>query len=226
MDLLSSRFADQSVVGSVAMAEWLGCGKSSGPEKLEDLEMKSLAQDYIALVKGLGLNDVSLVAHSTGGLIALCAMAEAPELFRRAVLLDPVSAEGVQFGPEMYEAFTKMSQDRQFCDGVMASTIHRCNVNDPLVQELFEDAFHVHKMIWHGVADTLKKTNIQSLLAKIQQPVLILHGEHDAVLPIEGSKKMALALPQGEFVELKGQGHCANIENPTKFVDLVCEYLF
>ncbi|MGE0764008.1 MAG: alpha/beta fold hydrolase [Bdellovibrionales bacterium] len=226
VQILKNRYKGSEVTGSAAMAEWLGCGQSSAPESTEDLEMMSLADDYIHLIKGLGLSDVNLVGHSTGGLIALCAMIKAPEMFKRAVLLDPVAADGVQFGPEMYDTFTKMSENRTFCDTVMSGTIYHCDVNSPLVQQLFDDAFHVDKKIWHGVPDVLKKTDLRKQLKQIKHPVLVLHGEHDAVLPIAGSRQIADELPHGKFIELKGQGHSTNVENPAKFVDLVCDFLF
>ena len=223
-DLLSDRNVSGQV-GRAVRAEWLGCGKSSAPQDQEDLNMFSLAKDYIALAKGLGLTQVNLVGHSTGGLIALCALLLEPSLFNKVILLDSVSAEGVQFGPEMYEAFTKMSTDKSFCDMIMASTIHKCDVTDPLVQELFNDAFGVNKMIWHGVANSLKSINILPDLKRIEHPVLVMHGEFDTLLPITGSKQIANHLPNGQFFEIKGHGHCTNVEDPIKFVELLSAFL-
>lgn len=226
VELLRARYRGADVSGSVAMAEWLGCGQSAAPESVDDLEMFSLAKDYISLAKGLGLSDVNLVGHSTGGLIALCAMLLEPNLFRKAVLLDPVGAEGIPFGPEMYDAFTKMSQDRTFCDTILTSTIYHCDVNSNLVQKLCADAFGVNSKIWHGIPDVLKRIDIRKDLKKIQQPILVLHGEHDQLLPMAASKEVASGVADGEFVEIKGQGHSCNVENPQKFVDLMCGFLF
>ncbi len=223
---LKVRYKQGGHGGGAAFAEWIGCGKSSGPQTQDDLDMFSLARDMIALVKGLGLTDVNLVGHSTGGLIALCAMIEAPEIFRRAVLLDPVSAAGVQFGPEMYDAFTLMQKDRNFCATVMAGTITNCNPQDPYMQQLFADAHGVNEKIWHGIPNSLKNIDIRKDLKKIEQPVLVLHGELDVLLPIAGSREIASAIPHGEFMEIKGQGHSCNVENPQKFVDLMCDFLF
>ncbi len=225
IQLLQSRYKGEEP-GSAAFGEWLGCGQSSAPQSAQDLDMKSMARDYVAMCKGLGLREVNLVGHSTGGLIALCALLEEPDLFRKVVLLDPVGASGIQFGKEMYDAFTKMSEDRGFCDSIMASTIHRCDVNNSLNQQLFKDAFSVHPMIWHGIPDALKQIDIRSDLGKIRQPTLVLHGEFDQLLPVEESKAIAKGVEHGEFVEIKGQGHACNVENPQKFVDLMCEFLF
>lgn len=226
LNQLKHRYKQGAYGGGAAFAEWLGCGKSSGPETQEDLNMFSLARDQIALVQGLGLSDVNLVGHSTGGLIALCMLLEAPQLFKRAVLLDPVSAKGVRFGPEMYDAFTKMKADKDYCAAVISGTISKCDVNDPLIQQLFADAHGVHEKIWHGIPDSLKDIDIGKDLKRIAQPVLVLHGELDTLLPIEGSKEIAAGVQHGEFVEIKGHGHSTNVENPQKFTDLMCGFLF
>lgn len=220
------RYGANRQPGHMVMMEWLGCGDSSGPQNQEDLDMRNLGHDLVQLVRGVGLSDVNLVGHSTGGLIALCAILEAPELFRRVVLLDSVSASGLSFDQSMYDAFTKMSQDKVFCDQIMASTIHNVNLKDPLIQGLMDDAFRVHPRIWHGIPDSLKTINIFRELKKIPHPVLVLHGEHDQLLPMKESQTMAAELPKGQFLEIKGQGHCCNVENPSLFVDLVDDFLF
>lgn len=224
LEALQSDGLTKDQLGRVCIYDWLGCGQSSAPESESDLRMESQAGDLIEMVKTLGLTEVNLVGHSTGGLIVLEALAQNPQLFSRAVLLDSVSAEGIQFGPEMYEAFTQMSQNEEFCSQIMASTIHQCKTDDPFVQELFKSSFQVKAPIWHGIPNVLKATDIRSHLKQIHHPVLVLHGEHDLLLPKQGSIDIAKALPNGEFVEIKGQGHCCNIENPQLFVKLMNDF--
>lgn len=216
----------QGETGSLTVVDWLGCGKSSGPEKPEDLSIRSLAQDIIHLVRGLGVEEINVVGHSTGGLIALQAMVLEPDLFSKAVLLDSVAAKGIQFGPEMYQAFTKMSQDPEYCSSVMASTIYKGNPEDSFLQELFADAYSVHPMVWHGIPDALSKVDLRKDITKLTHPTLVLHGEFDTLLPKEGSREIAQFLRQGEFQEIRGHGHCCNIENPGKFYQLLNDFLF
>lgn len=218
--------AKPSYEGRMMFGEWRGCGKSDAPRSEADLHPKTLASDYVRFLRETGVKKTCVVGHSTGGLIALYAMLEAPELFDRAVLLDSVAATGVQFPKEMYAAFTQMSQDRNFCATVMGGTIHGNDPSHPLFNGIVDAAFGVAKEIWHGIPKALFDVNITGELAKIQQPVLILHGEHDNVLPMEGSVAMASKLPHAQFKEIKGQGHSTNFENPRLFVDLVNGFLY
>ncbi len=75
------------------------------------------------------------------------------------------------------------------------------------------------------MADVLSQTDLRDEMSKVSHPVLILHGEHDPILPIDASKRLAKLLPNGKFLEIKGHGHSLNIENPSTFVDLMRDFL-
>ena len=212
--------------GRFIAAEWRGCGKSSGLSQESELNQPDLAEDYNGLLRHLGARETAVVAHSTGGLIALYAMRKAPELYSRAVLLDPVGATGVQFGPEMYEAFTAMSQSRDMCAAVMTATISKTIDDQAFLQQIVDDAFGVHPLIWHGVAKMLHVADFRAELPFIRQPVLVLHGENDAILKKDDSIALAKGLPNGKFLELAGRGHSSNVEDPELFVSHLQQFLF
>lgn len=212
--------------GRAILGEWRGCGKSDAPKAESDLHPAAIADDYIEALREMGVKKACIVGHSTGGLIALFALMNAPELFDRAVLLDPVSAKGIQFDSSMYDAFTQMSKDRDFCSLVMNGTIHGNDPAHPRFQKIVDEAHLAARQLGHGVLNSLKDVDITEKLSTILHPVLVLHGEHDNVLPKEGSIALADGLPNGRFLELQGQGHSANMENPALFVKLTNEFLF
>lgn len=213
--------------GRFIAAEWRGCGKSNTSLTSEaDLNLPALADDYNGLLRSLNVTQAAVVAHSTGGLIALYAMRRAPELYSRALLLDPVGATGVQFGPEMYDAFTAMSKDRNMCEAVMTGTISKHVDDKAFLQQIVDDAFGVHPLIWHGVAKMLHVADFRAELPYIKQPVLVLHGENDQILQKADSIALAKGLPNGKYLELAGRGHSTNIEDPALFVSHMNSFLF
>ncbi len=218
--------AKPGLEGRFIAAEWRGYGKSEAPKTEEELHPAALAEDYIQLCEKLGVKKACLVGHSTGGIIALYAMLKAPQLFDRAVLLDSVGATGVQFGPEMYAAFTQMSQDRAVTEAVMNGTIHNNDMKNPLFQRIVDDTYSAAKINWHGVPKMLHITNISKDLDKIQQKILVLHGEHDPVIPVESSRLLAAGLPNAKLDIMPNQGHSTNVENPKLFVTKVNEFLY
>ncbi len=210
--------------GRMIMAEWRGCGKSSAPRDASELQMKNLAQDYIDLCEKLSIKKANFVAHSTGGLIVLLAMSQRPELFSKAFLLDPVGPLGVKFEAAHYEAFTAMSKDRSFCELVMAGTIHQVDPKNSIFQKIVDDTFRVASPNWHGIPRALENINFTNEVQAVQQPVMIVHGELDPVLPIAASRELAKILPNAKFVEAKAHGHSLNIEDPKLFAELLMEF--
>ena len=43
-------------------------------------------------------------------------------------------------------------------------------------------------------------------------PLLVIHGDHDVLIPIDRSKEIKAAVPSAQFVELKGAGHMPMME--------------
>jgi non-heme chloroperoxidase len=212
--------------GRLVCLEWRGCGGSKGLKAGSALSLPELGADVNRVASTLGLREACLIAHSTGGIIGLQAMRLAPALWSRALLLDTVCATGVQFGPEMYAAFTQMSESRAFCETVMLGTIQGGNPPAALLQKIVDDAFQVDKAIWHGVPDLLRTLDFRAELPKISQPTLVLHGEKDALITKTDSEALAQALPHGRFQALPGRGHSCNVEDPQLFVKIANEFLF
>lgn len=212
--------------GALVAAEWRGCGRSSGPSSEAELLPSVLARDYIELLGNLGIQKADLVAHSSGGLIALEALRLAPEIFQRAVLIDPVSARGVEVSERVRLGFLEMSRHRDVLKAALSRAVHDFNPNSPFFELLVDHAFAAHPVVWAGMLKKLGGVNTLPELATIRQPVLVLHGERDRVLPVEGSLEIAGLLPEGRFELLPGQGHSVHVENPERFVEIAHRFLF
>jgi 3-oxoadipate enol-lactonase len=217
----------QNYAGSLIYAEFRGCGHSSVPQKDSEVDMHLFANDFIGLVKSLNAGPVNLVGHSTGGLIVALMQAKAPELFKKAVLLDPVGAQGVKFDPNMIGAFEQMKVNKDLVGLVLGSTIYQNNPESEYFKNVIvEDAFLSVKQVGHLVLKALDHLDTRVEVAKITQPVLVLHGEYDKLLEMDESEKLAGLMENAQFRVIDGQGHCTNIEAPEKFVKLVKDFLF
>jgi 3-oxoadipate enol-lactonase len=213
--------------GSMILAEFRGCGKSSAPRSVEEVSMHKMAGDFVALVKNLKLNAVNLVGHSTGGLIAALMLEQAPELFKKAVFLDPVGARGVKFDDSMTAAFEMMKKDKDLVAMVMGGTIHNNNPeSDFFRQVVVEDAFQAVQSVGVWVLKNLDGLDIRTQVSRIPHPVLVLHGEHDQLLPVTDSREMAALMKNGRFETVSGHGHCLNAESPDRFAEILSNFLY
>lgn len=213
--------------GSLIYGEFRGCGQSLAPKNDSEVDMHRFADDFIGLIKEKGLGPVHLVGHSTGGLIAALMMAKEPALFRKAVLLDPVGAKGVTFDESMIAAFEAMKADRALTATVIGSTIYENDPNSDFFQKVIvEDAFAAVKSVGHLVLKALDGLDIRESLKGVKSPVLVLHGEHDRLLPADDSRAYTDLMANATFETVKGCGHCANVEAPKLFVERVARFLF
>lgn len=53
--------------------------------------------------------------------------------------------------------------------------------------------------------------------ARLNVPLLIMYGEHDAEITAEFSKNWFSNRPESKLVVIKDAGHCANMDNPEEF---------
>ena len=213
--------------GAMIMVDFRGCGKSTAPKTQAESAMSVLCDDLLSLAKSLGRKPLNLVGHSTGGLIAALMLEKEPALFSRAVFLDPVGAKGVIFEESMTAAFEQMKTSKDLVALVMASTIKNCPSDSEFFQKvILEDAFHAVQTVGDKVLRALNGLDSRYYVSRISQPVLVLHGEEDTLLPMQDSKDMAELMKNAQFMIIPSQGHCTNVENPEKFVEIADAFLF
>lgn len=226
-EIWKNETAGKNHKGGLIYAEFRGCGKSEAPKDISEVNLHTFADDFISLIKSLNREPMHLVGHSTGGLIVALMMAKEPGLFKKAVLLDPVGARGVTFDRSMISAFEQMKVDKVLTAAVIGSTIYNNNPETDFFKKVIvEDAFHAVKTVGHWVLEALDGLDIREDVKRVPNEVLVLHGEHDHLLAMEESKALADLFSNGTFRVLEGQGHCANVESPEKFVNVIRGYLF
>jgi len=63
------------------------------------------------------------------------------------------------------------------------------------------------------------------LFASVEAPVLMIHGEDDAIIPVRWARTSAAAQPRWAFHALSGVGHMPQAERPDLVAKLVLEWL-
>jgi pimeloyl-ACP methyl ester carboxylesterase len=154
-------------------------GQGHTPDVPDALTYTGMMDDTAALLQHLNLKHVDVVGFSDGGILALMLAVRHPELVRRLVI------SGVNIAPE----------------GLNADDLEELRATqNPKPKTIDEKLAH----LWL-TSPTETELNL-AMLAKIEQPVLLISGDRDAIT-LEHTLKIYHALPQAELCVLPGTDH-------------------
>jgi pimeloyl-ACP methyl ester carboxylesterase len=214
--------AQETSVGSiyrVIAPDLRGHGESAAPEGV--YTMDAMAGDVIELLDALQIKEpVVLGGLSMGGYVAFALMARYPQRFRALMLIDTRAAADT---PEA-------ARNRQELAQTVESTGNTSPVVLGMLPKLFSEETRQHRAdLIPPVRATMERVSPRAIagalrgmaqrpdrlagLASIAVPTLVMVGAHDAITPVEESKRMAEALPNAELVIVPNAGHLAPLEN-------------
>ena len=222
--------------------DWRGCGESDHPPAAKDYtnySMQQHAQDMLAALDALKIPFCHLATHSTGGIIAARMMLMQPQRFGRVFALDPVTPLGMSFNAEQIGLFRTMMASPDVTRSVMATAAASLFVPESLApnvvprfreglgksqaffERIVEQTFSVAEGIWIGTPFNLnlerESRELESRMAEMRQPHLVLWGEKDGWIPPADLKAMAAAMPDCRLVTVPGIGHSMNLELPALY---------
>jgi proline iminopeptidase len=210
-----------------------GSGQSRTPDQ-SAVTWRTHVEDLAQLIPELGLDPLSIVGYSWGGLLALLYAIEAYKGAgprpARMVLIDPApisrttrDAFEAEFARrQSSEAVTKLR------DELAASGLREKN-HDAYRQRMFElsvagyfgrldraralTPFRVIGRIQNSVWSSLGDYDLRAALATVPCPTLVIHGRQDPI-PLESSEAATRALPNARLVVIDESGHVPYVEAP------------
>jgi pimeloyl-ACP methyl ester carboxylesterase len=194
--------------------------------------MASDARDFIS---ALGLEKVDLLGYSLGGMVAQQLVANCPDLVRRLVLvgtgprggeehllkvLDDARSQPDLQDPRLDLFFTRSRASRAaalaFLDRIRARTSDR----DPDSSQETTNAQAKALITWCATKDP-----DNSILSAIRQPVLIVNGSSDTMLPADNSYFMFQHLRDAQLILYPDAGHGSLFQYPEQFVPHAEQFL-
>jgi len=180
--------------------------------------MRLWVDQMIALLDELKVEKAHIVGNSMGGAVALHLLIEAPDRFDRAVLMGPAGAP-CRLSPELdrvwgfYEdpsprTLAQMFRWFAYDDSKVGGNI------DAIAEMRFESAMEPRVRASYEAMFPRPRQEIldqlvipDSALRRIQNPVLLIHGRDDKVVPLETSLHLLARLPR---VQLHVVGQCSH----------------
>ncbi len=195
------------------------------------------------LLDALELPTVNLIGLSMGGAIALGVALRAPQRIEKLVLVDSYGLQERFPWHFLVWALTRWPTLQNIAVlpiryskvllrwGMRVLTGNPSFITPELVEEVAQWARHPHarrafawwlrdEIGWNSV-----KTNFLRELARIEAPVLLIHGERDRVVPVEAARRAHRLLKNARLFVISGCGHWAPRERPEEVHRAILEFL-
>ena len=210
-----------------------GVGASSG--KVPDT-IEAMAKDAVTFIRALGFEQVDILAFSMGGMIAQVVALETPRLIRKLILAGtgPAGGEGISNvtrisnldvaravltfqDPKTFLFFTRTPNGKRSAREFLARLKERTENRDKSISLSGYRAQlkAIHRWGLQKAAD----------LSVIQQPVLVVNGDHDRMVPTKNTVDLDRRLPNSELVIYPDAGHGGIFQNHREFVETALQFL-
>ena len=178
--------------------------------------MDDFASDIAGLLDRLGIQKAAIAGHSMGGYVAL---AFARLYHERVSALALVGSQVLADPPDRKEGrYQTAAEVAEKGIGSVVETMTPKFTSDPQWQVFAHKSMERQQpAAYIGALKAMaERADSTPLLSTIQYPVVIIHGEADALIPIERAREVRTSLPKSHLVEIKGAGHIPMCEAPNE----------
>jgi pimeloyl-ACP methyl ester carboxylesterase len=186
---------------------------SSAPYTLEDM-----ADDSVGLLDALGIHSAHVVGASMGGMIAQTIAIRHPQRVRSLTSIMSTTGQDGIAQPTEAAAAALMSPPAASRDEAMVRALEVNSViGSPGFSRNEEDIRERAAQAWDrglnadGVSRQLAAIRASGdrtqALRSLDVPTLVVHGEDDPLVPIDGGRGTAAAIPGAELWTVPGMGH-------------------
>lgn len=225
---LSSKF-EQFPVDMGALISTATVGDFEAVRDIAPYRLADLADDAANLIAALGLDQVHVVGASMGGMVAQLIAIRHPGVV--ATLTSMMSSTGSsdvgQSTPDAFAALMKpVSSNR---DGFIADTVASSRVwaskryFDESSAAALAAASYDRGLCPAGttrqLAALLATGSLESELASLRLPVLVIHGTDDTLIDVSGGRRTAEVIPGAELLIVPDMGH----DRPEPLWPVLCD---
>lgn len=192
-----------------------GYGGSSPPREFPPDFYFQDAADVAGLIEALRLGTVHLAGWSDGGVVGLILTVRRPELVRSLALWGAQA----RITPEERAGWEALADTASWPEGARRRFIEAQGpLNWPQILERMLSGYHAFYDAYGGDV-------ISGRLGEIRVPVLILHGEADAVVPVLHAHEMGQTIPNAHLRTYAGAGHALHRERESELREDMLRFL-
>src|SRR5919109_14701 len=187
-----------------------GFGESTTVESA--YTMDDYAADIAGLLDQLAIQKAAIVGHSMGGYVGLAFARLYPE---RVSGLGLVSSQVLADAPERKEGRYKSAADvsENGIGSVVDTMTPKFTADESLQSYARASMERQPPAAYIGALKAMaERSDSTPLLSSFKFPVVIIHGDADALISVDRAREVKAALPQAHLVEIGGAGHMPMME--------------
>ena len=175
--------------------------------------MDDFASDIAGLLDRLGIGETAVAGHSMGGYVALSFARLFP---KRMAGLGLVASQTPADPPDRKEGRYKSANEvaERGIGGVVDTMASKFTSNPELQAFARRNMERQAPAAYIGALKAMaERQDSTPLLALMDFPVAVIHGDEDVLIPVERAREVKDAVPHASYSELKGIGHLPMLES-------------
>lgn len=198
-----------------------GHGLSDFPP--EALGLDEMAHWVDAYMEAAGVARAVIVGWSMGGGVALELAIQCPARVGALVLLGSIGASmsmplslGLLRLHGVGELMVRLVESPTFRRELLRDTAHASFTRHEAAVDRYWDAWHVRGRVRYlrRLLRALDVAPLEAKLGAVAAPAILLHGDHDRLVPLSVARSIAGRIPGAELRVLKHTGHSPHLEEP------------
>ena len=208
-------------------------------EKFEgqDVSLATESGVFVELLTEWGLTEPIVLAHDSGGAVALGAHLLHDVRYRRLALVDAVALPpwGSPFSRlvgEHADVFARLPPPahrallREYVNSASSSVLHPVTLDalvEPWTADGGQSAFY--RQLAARLGDQSYTDSMEDKYGTIDIPVLLCWGEDDAWVPVDRGRELAARIPRAELTVIPGAGHLVHEDKPSELTAALFEFV-
>lgn len=203
--------------------DWRGFGDSDKP--LHGYHYDRLSDDIRVVIDTLGLQNIVLAGHSTGGAIAIRYMTRhRGHGVGKLVLIDAAAPVGFTKETAVRMLRESLSDRPKMMRGVTESFFFQ-EISEPFADWFNQIGYQAAGWSTAAIIRLLGTEHLGADLPLIQAPTLIMHGVQDGIIPFSQAEEMNRMIQGSQLVPFYYSGHGPFWEERDRFNQILGDFI-
>lgn len=208
-----------------------GQGRSQIPKE-RTIEIETVTDDAVALIRALHLAPCHFVGLSMGGFVGMRIAARHPELVRSLTLIETAADPEPRENLPKYRVLNALARLNLL--GLVAPRVMPIMFGDTFLRdperaterERLLDLLRTNRRrIYRAVNGVLYRQGVEQEVGRIRCPTLIVRGDEDRAIALDRVLALHGAIPGSELVRLPTGGHTITLEEPEAVSRALSDFL-